>query len=162
MKSFILFLISALLIWSCDHTKEPEYRAENENIYNDTIHPGKKLIESNCYVCHSPTATEDNRLAPPMIAIKKHYINENTSKEEFINNVQDWIYNPTEENARMFGAVRRFGVMPKAPFPKETIEQIADYIFDNEIEQPEWFEDHFNSRGRSQRGKRMRKRKGSL
>lgn len=164
MKKLILISLLSTLVTSCDHTKDQEYRAENEQkiINNDSTHPGKKLLESNCYVCHSPTATEGSRLAPPMIAIKKHYIGESTSKEDFINDVQQWIEDPSEEKARMYGAVRRFGVMPKTPFPKETIEQIADYIFDNEIDQPEWFEEHFNSRGGNMKGKRMRKRRGSL
>ena len=97
-----------------------------------------------------------------MIAIKKHYIKENTSKEDFINDVQRWIGDPNEENARMHGAVKRFGVMPNTPFPKESIEQIADYIFDNKIDQPECFEEHFNSNGGNQKGKRMRRKRGSL
>ena len=37
-----------------------------------------------------------------------------------------------------------FGVMPMQAFPEETIEKIADYMYDFEIDQPEWFEDHFN------------------
>lgn len=162
MNKLFLFLISALLFWSCDHSKETEYHAEHDKKFNSTIHPGKKLLESNCYVCHSPTATEENRLAPPMIAIKEHYIYENTSKEVFIDDILQWIKDPTEENARMYGAVKRFGVMPKTPIPDETIKQIADYIFDNEIDQPEWFEEHFNNRGGKHRGKRMLKRKRSL
>ena len=47
-------------------------------------HPGKKLMETNCYICHNPVTSHDNRLAPPMIAVKKHYKNENTTKKEFI------------------------------------------------------------------------------
>lgn len=45
----------------------------------------------------------------------------------------------------MFGAVKRFGIMPKNPFPKKTIDLIADYMFDNKIEQPKWFEKHEKS-----------------
>ena len=107
-------------------------------------HPGKKLMETNCYVCHSPTASHDDRIGPPMIAIKKHYIEDETSKEQFIEDIQAWIKNPNEADAKMRGAVRRFGVMPKQAFPEETIEKIADYMFDFDIDQPEWFEDHFN------------------
>ena len=81
-----------------------------------------------------------------MIAIKKHYINEGTTKEQFKVAMQEWIKNPTEENAKMFGAVKRFGVMPKQPFPEETINQIADYMFDYDIKQPKWFDEHFNNR----------------
>ena len=47
--------------------------------------------------------------------------------------------------------------MPKTPFPEATIQQIADYMFDNNIEQPEWFEDHFNE----EKGKRKGQGKGN-
>ncbi|MEH6537206.1 MAG: c-type cytochrome [Psychroserpens sp.] len=149
MKTLIILLFALVLI-SCNTSKNKDYaNAEIINLETLQEHPGKKLMEINCYVCHSPSANHDNRLAPPMIAIKKHYISSDTSKEEFINTVQDWIKNPSEENAKMFGAVRRFDVMPKTPFPEETIEQIADYMFDNNIEQPEWFEDHFKNKKKS-------------
>lgn len=124
-------------------------------------HPGKKLMETNCYVCHSPTASEADRIGPPMIAIKKHYINNDTSKEEFIEAMQAWIKNPNEDDAKMFGAVRRFGVMPKTPYPEETVKQIADYMYDFEIDQPEWFEDHYNEEKGMHNGQGMKKGQGN-
>jgi len=143
-KFFLLFLV--VIFISCKNSNKENYLlSENINIQdlNDS-HPGKKLLETNCYVCHNPTTDHDSRIAPPMIAVKKHYISETTTKQEFISDMQEWIKNPTEEKARMFGAVRKFGVMPKTPYPEETIKQIADYIYDYDIEQPEWFEAHFN------------------
>ncbi|MBX2926438.1 MAG: hypothetical protein KF852_01265 [Saprospiraceae bacterium] len=39
------------------------------------IHPGKKLMETNCYLCHSPAAPEqEGRIGPPMVAIKAYYM----------------------------------------------------------------------------------------
>ena len=127
-------------------------------------HPGKKLMETNCYVCHSPTASHDDRIGPPMVAIKRHYIDDETTKEQFIADMKAWIKNPNETDAKMRGAVKRFGVMPKQAFPEETIEKIADYMYDFEIDQPEWFEDHFNEeKGKHNgngRGKGMGQGKG--
>lgn len=151
MKSLIITVIVAFLFTSCNNSKRDSYISKTEVTNPTQMHPGKKLMETNCYVCHSPIASQNDRLGPPMVAIKKHYINDSTTKEEFINAIQKWVKNPTEENAKMFGAVRRFGVMPKTPFPEETVKIIADYMFDNDIDQPEWFEDHFNQ----ERGKRM-------
>ncbi|MEO9570505.1 MAG: DUF3365 domain-containing protein [Polaribacter sp.] len=142
---------------SCKNSERPSYSKKN---LTSKEHVGKRLMETNCYICHNPTATEDNRIGPPMIAIKRHYKKDNTTKEEFINAMQTWIKNPTNENAKMFGAVKRFGLMPKQIFPKETIEQIADYMFDNEIEQPEWFEEHYNKERGNSKGKGMGNRKG--
>lgn len=141
----LLSIIIIILLWSCQSPNNKDYQLAtmlNESNNLDT-HPGKKLMETYCYVCHSPTASEEDRLAPPMVAIKKHYITNSTTKTEFIEVISDWIKDPTEDKARMYGAVRRFGVMVKMPYPEESIKQIADYMFDNEIDQPDWFEEHF-------------------
>lgn len=145
MKTSLTLLLSILLFSGCKQVQKIEYVAIGSALEADAPHPGKKLMETNCYVCHSPTASHDNRLAPPMIAIKKHYIDSNTTKEQFTQEMLSWIENPSKENAKLFGAVKRFGVMPKTPYPTEVIEQIADYMYDYEIEQPEWFDEHFRS-----------------
>ncbi|WP_439153086.1 c-type heme family protein [Winogradskyella sp.] len=155
MRQVLLIALASVLILSCNDSKKQNLSAYEIQMQANK-HPGKKLMETNCYVCHSPTAGHDDRIGPPMIAIKKHYINDETTKEEFIAELQAWIKNPNETDAKMRGAVRRFGVMPKQAFSEETIKQIADYMFDYEIEQPEWFEDHFNE----EQGKGMGKGKG--
>lgn len=149
MRTFIV-LLSVFSLMSCKSSEKQNYGKLSDNTFaqntKDTDqHPGKKLLESNCYVCHSPTASHDKRIAPPMIAVKKHYISSKTTKESFKKEMQEWIENPTKEKSKMFGAVKRFGLMPKTPFSKETIDQIADYMFDNEIEQPKWFKEHSKS-----------------
>ena len=55
-----------------------------------------------------------------------------------------WIQNPNEKDAKMLGAVKRFGVMSKMNYPDDVIRKIADYMYDNELEKPDWFEDHFS------------------
>lgn len=153
MKNIIGLIVLVILLVSCNSKKkdkDPYSNAKSETV--SAKYPGKKLMETNCYVCHSPTATQDNRIGPPMIAIKKHYIDSETTKEEFVSALQAWIKKPNKEDAKMFGAVKRFGVMPKQAFPEKTIEQIAEYMYDFEIEQPEWFEDHFNEERGNGRG----------
>lgn len=155
MKNSVILLLFLVLIFSCNNSKKNEYSAFDKQMQANK-HPGKKLMETNCYTCHSPSASERDRIGPPMIAIKRHYINDKTTKSEFIDNMQAWIKNPKAEDAKMYGAVKRFGVMPKQVFPEKTIEQIANYIYDYDIDQPEWFEDHYkqhsgNSMGNGQR-----------
>lgn len=58
--------------------------------------------------------------------------------------MQAWIENPNESKSKMLGVVRKYGVMPKQYFPEETIAKIADYMFNFEIDQSNWFEVHFN------------------
>jgi hypothetical protein len=42
----------------------------------------------------------------------------------------------------MRGAVKQFNVMPKQIFKKEDLEKIALYIYENELEVPDWFMAH--------------------
>ncbi|MCW5518835.1 DUF3365 domain-containing protein [Aureitalea sp. L0-47] len=142
----ILLVISLLLLLSCNSGPDKSYQAllSDPTVHSDDPeHPGKALMEQYCYACHSATAPHDERLGPPMIAIKKHYISEGTTKEEFTNDMLNWVKDPAEEKSKMPGAVRRFGVMPKQVFPEDVIQKISEYMYDYEIEQPEWFEEHF-------------------
>ncbi len=145
MKSLsIIFTISLILV-SCKKQNTVAYQpASKVEQLKPIPHKGKKLMEQKCYVCHSPNASMTERLAPPMIAVKKHYISDEMPKKKFAAAIWNWIENPSEENSKMRGAVRRFGVMPYLEFNKEEIESIANYVFDNEIEQPEWFEKHYS------------------
>ncbi|GGW61634.1 cytochrome c [Winogradskyella epiphytica] len=154
-KTVIIYFIIAIVFTSCTLGKKnnDSYSSvDNLSVVDNKNHPGKKLMETNCYVCHSPTADHQDRIGPPMIAIKKHYIGENTTKEEFVKAMQAWIKNPVESNAKMHGAVKRFGIMPKQHYPEETIAQIAEYMYDYDIEQPEWFEGHFNEKKGNHKG----------
>lgn len=149
MKLIKLLAIS-FLIFSCNKQGKQVYKTVyQEPSYGlKTEHPGKKLLETYCYVCHNPKIPENNgRIAPPMIAIKTRYINDQTTKEEFINQVVAYAKNPTQEKAKLYGAVRRFGVMPKQQFPEGVVEQIADYIYTHQIEEPTWFKDHMKGNG---------------
>ena len=82
----------------------------------------------------------------------------NDSRQDFIEAIVNWAKNPKEENALMFGAVQQFKVMPKQKFYEDDLEKIAAYIYDNEIEQPEWFASHFKEQhGGKGMGKRRRR-----
>ena len=107
-------------------------------------YPGKKLMETNCYVCHNPKTAEADIIAPPMVAVKMHYISEETTKENFIEDMVAWSKKPSQETSKMPGAVKKFGLMPYQFFPENTIKQIAEYIYDNDIDEPEWFAEHYS------------------
>ncbi|TYB79153.1 c-type heme family protein [Bizionia myxarmorum] len=148
IRNIFLLTIILAVVSSCKNEKqEGQDYVNSATIDKQQNHPGKKLMEVNCYVCHSPTANHDERIAPPMAAIKNHYLSEGITKADFIRDIESYVKNPTEANSKMPGAVRRFGVMPKAQYPENTITQIADYIFDYDIDQPEWFDDHVKEQG---------------
>ena len=122
---------------------EKDVLAEAQN------HDGKKLMETHCYLCHGTKAPEnEGRIAPPMVAIKARYIDkERFNKAEFIKYVTTFVKNPTEKTALLRGAVKKHGLMPKQAFPKGSVEKIAAFMFDYQIEEPEWFKSHWESHG---------------
>jgi cytochrome c553 len=159
MRNTLLLLLS-ILLFSCNKKKEEYKTVENETAVLDTItHSGKKLMETHCYVCHSPSAEENvGRIAPPMIAIKARYLMEYDTKEDFIKAISSFAENPTEDNTKMHGAVKKFGVMPKQVFPENAVAQIADFMFEYQIEEPTWFKEHWQGHGNdnwSQSGKKV-------
>jgi hypothetical protein len=86
-----------------------------------------------------------------MAAIKRRYSMSYPNKRNLWKYLQTGI-DPKEENALMRGAVMKFKVMPKQNFNKNDIEMISEYIFENEIETPVWFQSHFNNQHSSRMG----------
>jgi len=138
-----------ILLSSCKNDKSTNYygttpKATAEESELMKGHPGKKLMENQCYLCHSPSAPEhEGRIGPPMIAIKAHYLRDDISKEAFIASIWDFVEQPSNEKVKLKGAVKRFGIMPYQPFKKEEVEKIAEYLYDYQIEEPEWFKEHW-------------------
>lgn len=155
MKNFFVLIIIFALFSS--NTKKEAYELIE---VNENKEGGKKLMETNCYVCHSPNAPEnEGRIAPPMVAIKARYINkEGYNKEQFIASVKSFVENPTKDKALMYGAVKKHGLMPKQAFSRKSIEKIAAFMFDYQIEEPVWFKEHWQGNGNdnwTQSGKKV-------
>lgn len=144
-KKLIISIIGAFLILilinSCQNEQSNTTNAELSKVHQE----GLSLMIQNCYSCHNPTTAEEKRLAPPMIAVKRHYEEVTSNKKEFISAFSKFMENPTRENSQMPSAVQRFGIMPNLSFPKEKVKLIAAYLYDNEIETPEWFEKHYKN-----------------
>ncbi|GLB48624.1 hypothetical protein Y10_09920 [Neptunitalea sp. Y10] len=125
-------------------TKEPTEQAKFT--YEPT--EAKQLLAQNCYVCHSATAPEGaGRIAPPMVAVKTRYLRDNKTREAFVNSIINFVNKPTEDNAMMRGAVKKFGVMPAQKYPDSTLLTIASFMYDYKIEEPEWFKAHYEEKG---------------
>jgi len=161
----------SLLIWAstffafnaCDNTPSNKQTKlpKTDTLLNNskldtssTVPNGFTLLENNCFVCHSPNAKMEVRLAPPMEAIKRHYIDKETKEEEFTADLIKFINNPTEENTKMPGAVKKFGVMPKMSFSDNELKAIAHYIYTTELEKPDWFDKHYQEEKAKYSGKK--------
>lgn len=146
----ILGLIT-ILFFSCKNQKsDKEFTTiTNDSLVVSNAIEGKKLLEQKCYLCHSPSAPEkQGRVGPPMIAVKAHYLEDSTTKEEFIEAFTSFVLNPAKENVKLKGAVKRFGLMPKSIYEKEEVEKIASFVYDYKIEEPNWFKTHWQDHGK--------------
>jgi len=140
-----LSVLSFFFIGCDEKNQSTSLRTTDDVDTSQTQLEGYMLLKNNCYACLSVTTkSHDEIIAPPMIAIKRRYKMNYNTKEEFVNAITNWALNPTKEHALMRGAVMQFNVMPKQPFIKDDLIKIADYMYDNELEKPEWFENHFN------------------
>lgn len=126
----------------------------------DTISENYLLFKNQCLICHGGAPSHDELIAPPMAAVKWRYSKQYDNKADFVEGMVAWGLNPTAETALMRGAVKEFNVMPKPATKQGDLKTIAAFIYDNELEQPEWFEEHFNQMHGEGGGKGMGKGQG--
>lgn len=139
-KITILFLLS-LSISACSKKESPQSVSTTE--MQDTSTPptqGERFIKSQCYVCHHPTAPEDNRTAPTLYEIKQIYLQSNISEEQFVKEFVDFTHQPSQEKSKMKEAVKKYGLMPNNGFNREDVEAIAKYIYKNDLPKPNWIQ----------------------
>ncbi|MGF1534251.1 MAG: DUF3365 domain-containing protein [Bernardetiaceae bacterium] len=103
---------------------------------------GLTLIQGQCITCHSPTAGHDDRIAPPLIAVKRHYLEDSPGLETFTQDLIAFVQQPDSSRSKMPGALRRFGLMPKMDFSEEQLTAIAYYLYHADLEAPDWFAEH--------------------
>ncbi len=147
MKQKIKILIHSLLVIiltipvGCNSTNGQKAEIASDN--NTTSSEVSNLLSVNCYACHNPnTNSHDEILAPPLAGIKMRYKNATNDKEEFINRMSSFVFNPNAEAALMKGPIKRFGLMPKTALSEDEIRKIVTYIYENAIEEPSWFKEH--------------------
>lgn len=147
MKKPALIAASLLLLLGCRMREQQDESipVADLEVMAEQQHPGRQLLEQYCYACHSPSASMDHMIAPPMAAVKAHYLMNEPSKAEFVKQITAYVAEPAEEASQMPGAINKFGLMPKQDFPPEAVEKIAEYLYDYKIQEPGWFRDHFNA-----------------
>lgn len=147
---FSILILAILSFISCDKKEKKSFYESRDGSETATIEisaqEAKKLMENKCYICHNPSSSEKNRIGPPMAAIKAHYMKDSENREEFISEFWHFVERPTKEKAKLKGAVKRFGVMPYQKYKEEEIRAIAAYMYDYQIEEPDWFKSHWEEK----------------
>ncbi len=95
MKKIFLPALALFFLTGCQE-KKADYikqdKAEFRIAARQQEHPGKKLMETYCYTCHSPSAPMmEGRIGPPMAAVKAHYLMGDPTREEFIQQVVSFV-----------------------------------------------------------------------
>lgn len=146
MKTSILLFIgfSALLLYSnCSPEPAASHEAEEVVLSETQLAMGARLLQQSCFTCHSPRESMENRAAPPMGAVKRHYLEDAPDRAAFIVAIRSFVQEPHEDKSKMPGALKRFGLMPQMSFTDEQINAVAAVLYDTEIEAPDWFEAHY-------------------
>lgn len=140
-RTLTLSIFISLLL-SCGNADKFSTQQPEDAATLALLKQGEGLIEANCYSCHSATAPLNGRLAPPMAAVRSHYLDEKSTLAGFTGELIRFVQKPSEAYSKMPGARRRFGLMPALPLPEEEIVAIAAYIFYTDLEAPEWLAAH--------------------
>jgi len=145
LKTLVYGLPFLFLVVSCTNAKSKSTEALNADakIVTGQESEGYELTKVQCYACHNPnTPSHDEIIAPPLAAVKMRYQMQYKTEAEFVDAMVDWAMDPQESNALMRGAVVKFKTMPKQLFKEVEIRKIATYIYNNQLEEPDWFAVH--------------------
>ena len=125
-------------------------------IWANEMGKGEQLYKTYCDACHGMAGGMDmsKRIAPPIAAVRMHYIGTHSNRESFVAAIGNWLEQPDESKTLMRGAIGRFKLMPPIVVSKDDAEIIAGYIFDGNIAGPAGFKEHVNKmHGKGSMGK---------
>lgn len=90
------------------------------------------LFHGNCITCHD---TKQNKSAPTIQAIQKAYKSAFRDKETFIKQMSQWVYDPNVQNSIMSLDIEKYGLMPHLAYDKKVLEEIAQFIYENDFDE---------------------------
>lgn len=135
--SFSAIIAMLLIVVACGDSNANE---EKQLSTKDENRKALRIISTACFTCHSPEREIDNiaRTGPPIYKIRPHYMRQGITREEFVAEISAFLKEPTEAKAKMKGAIRNFGLMPRMPLASEDIRMIAEYLYDNDMTAEQW------------------------
>lgn len=136
----------AVFLLSCNGQKQEDAQQDEETSEHAfTLSQNSyQLLQSKCLICHTDkNLPHDELIAPPMAAVKRRYTDITENKQAFIEKLVDFTLTPSVEEAVMYGAVRRFNLMPPVVVPEDTLRKIAAFLYETDIQAPDWFAQHY-------------------
>ena len=106
---------------------------------------GEKLFKTYCIVCHGAKVggmDMNKRIAPPIAAVRMHYIDRYPDQASFVTAISGWLEKQDESKSLMRGAINKFKIMPPIVVPKADAKKIANYLYAGKIEEPKGFRQH--------------------
>ncbi|MCF6241942.1 MAG: c-type cytochrome [Bacteroidales bacterium] len=147
IKSLSLITLLFIFITACNQNNNTQNRSDNPSDTNQIVQYNKQDIEqlyrNKCLICHDLGTSEANAIAPPMVSVQRRYKMSYDKKEDFVKAMVAFTENPHEDKVLMTKAKEKFNIMPKLGYNQKDLEQIASYIFENELPQPAWYDEHF-------------------
>ena len=134
---------TALLAAALGAGLAPAAASADETLDEAVMATGFRTLESACLSCHRADAAPADRIAPPMGPIRHRYLMGNGTFEAFRRDLVAFVNDPSAANARMRGAVNRFGLMPKLSFDDATLNAVAYYLYHTPVDSPGWSVDGY-------------------
>ncbi len=91
---------------------------------------GRLLLYGNCTTCHYE---KKSLSAPSLKVIKKRYIEAFPQKKDFVEYMSTWVLKPNKQNSIMSDMIEKYELMPQLGYDKDTLEKIAEYIYETEF-----------------------------
>jgi len=112
---------------------------------DNDVKKGEKLYKTYCSACHGAAGGMDmsKRVAPPIIAVRMHYIGAYPDKKSFVAAVASWVEKQDASKTLMRGAIRNFKIMPPVQVSRKDAQKIAAYIYEGDVDKPAGFDEHF-------------------
>ena len=131
MKITKLITASAIIFLS-----QTSYASNNDE--------GEHLFKTYCNACHGMTGGMDmrKRIAPPIAAVRMHYISHYQDENSFVNAITGWVEKQDPQKSLMRGAILRFNIMPPIAIKNEDARKIASYIYEGNLQRPAGMEEH--------------------
>lgn len=88
---------------------------------------GETLFQGNCVTCHD---TKKANSAPSIKEIQIRYKQKLSTKEAFVSFMAQWVLKPDAKTTLMPEAIAKYELMPILGYDKESLEEIAHYLYD--------------------------------